>query len=65
MCNQSLMKLVTPEDDEADEGSQLLPSPQREVGQEEAGPKTEQPPSGESCFPNPGIVRRFSLYLSQ
>ncbi|KAM3828915.1 protein VAC14 homolog isoform 1-T1 [Vipera latastei] len=46
VCNQSLMKLVTPEDDEADEGSELLPSPQREVGQEEAGPKTEQPPSG-------------------
>ncbi|XP_039209473.1 protein VAC14 homolog [Crotalus tigris] len=46
VCNQSLMKLVTPEDDEVDEGRELLPSPQREVGQEEAGPKAEQPPSG-------------------
>ncbi|KAL7978799.1 hypothetical protein Chor_013288 [Crotalus horridus] len=65
VCNQSLMKLVTPEDDEVDEGRELLPSPQREVGQEEAGPKAEQPPSGgESCFPNPGIARRFLLYLS-
>ncbi|XP_070808988.1 protein VAC14 homolog [Pituophis catenifer annectens] len=46
ICNQSLMKLVIPEDDEADEGRETLPVPQREVGQEEAGPKAEQPPSG-------------------
>lgn len=59
------MKLVIPEDDEADEGKEPLPAPQREVGQEEAGPKAEQPPSGESCFPNPGIARGSLLYLRQ
>lgn len=55
------MKLVTPEDDEADEGREPLPAHQREFGQEEAGPKAEQSPSGESSFSNPGIARSFLL----
>ncbi|XP_025031565.1 protein VAC14 homolog isoform X1 [Python bivittatus] len=46
VCNQSLMKLVTPEDDEADECREPTPAPQIEVGQEEAVPKPEQASSG-------------------
>ncbi|XP_070616713.1 protein VAC14 homolog [Erythrolamprus reginae] len=46
VCNQSLMKLVTPEDDGAEEGREPLPAPQREAGQGEAAPKAEQPTGG-------------------
>ncbi|XP_032086655.1 protein VAC14 homolog isoform X2 [Thamnophis elegans] len=70
VCNQTLMKLVTPEDDEADEGREPLPAHQREVGQEEAGPKAEQSPSGcldvssESDFSSTNIFLPASMERS-
>ncbi|XP_063168787.1 protein VAC14 homolog isoform X2 [Candoia aspera] len=70
VCNQSLMKLVTPEDDEADECREPLPAPQIEVGQEEAAPKPEQASrgcldaSGESDFSSASIFVPASVERS-
>lgn len=49
MCNQSLMKLVIPEDDETDEAKQSM-SLQTEANSEESLSKPEVPSSGEFLF---------------
>lgn len=49
MCNQSLMKLVIPEDDEMDETKQSMTLPAEPTSQESLS-KTETASSGESLL---------------
>lgn len=49
MCNQSLMKLVIPEDDEMDEAKQVT-APPAEPASEEPVPEPEAASSGESLL---------------
>lgn len=49
MCNQSLMKLVIPEDDEMDEAKQAT-APPAEPASEEPVPEPEAASGGESMF---------------
>ncbi|XP_053127150.1 protein VAC14 homolog isoform X2 [Hemicordylus capensis] len=46
VCNQSLMKLVTPEDDEMDEAKQPTAAPQTDSDRNETLPKHEVPSGG-------------------
>nr|XP_020653526.1 protein VAC14 homolog [Pogona vitticeps] len=61
VCNQSLMKLVTAEDDELEESRPSVALGQGEAGQDEPGAKQEGPPvgcldaSGDSSFSNTSV----------
>lgn len=62
VCNQSLMKLVIPEDDEMDEAKQAT-APPAEPASEEPVPEPEAASGGESVFTWAvrGVVRVFRI----
>ncbi|NXL83545.1 VAC14 protein, partial [Alectura lathami] len=63
VCNQSLMKLVIPEDDEMDEAKQPVTLP-AEPASEEPVAKPEAASSGESLAPRGGRIELGSTALS-